>query len=82
MQRMDGTPALERAVAKVVSTLGMEVTATDEAATDYQTENAYRAENERYTRAILDLNSEFVRRQDALRAFHLRRMGEIAEHGE
>jgi hypothetical protein len=66
MQRMDGTPALERAVAKVTSTLGMEITATSEAASDHQIENAYRTETERYARAILDLNTEFVRRQDQL----------------
>jgi hypothetical protein len=65
MQRPDGQ--LDRAVAKINSVLGVEPTATADAASYHQTENAYRAETERYARAILDLNTEFVRRQDALR---------------
>jgi hypothetical protein len=48
----------------------------------HKTEAVLRIENERYARAILDLNQEYALRQDQLCAFHLRRVTNIVEVSE
>jgi hypothetical protein len=77
-----GNGSLERAIAKIGSALGVVATNTEEAVASHKTEVAFRCETERYSRAVLDLQSEFALRQDQLRRYHLRRMAEISDLGE
>ena len=57
---------------------GFAVTATEAAFAGQETEAALQAEQFRYERKILDLNSEFALRRDALRREHLEAVAAIS----
>lgn len=74
--------AIAKHAGKLRGALGIDPQNTAEALSAAEVDAALGIERDRYSLAVLDLNSEFARRRDLLRREHLQRVAEIATRTE